>query len=365
MKEELLLELINKLRERKQEWNTVDAKQGLSLQEMGEKAEFVKDVVAMANNREPSYIVIGLADGTFTDVGKLSQHFTKNNLNQFLADKIDPPVVVDYQEFTITGNEYGVVEINGVNAPYIVRCDISSTKTDRKRISIYKGTIFVRHGDRTEGISRPELDEMFKWRGPKEFEHETERAKQIVLGRPQHWEFSLTEELLSSKLAQVRRSFDDLKKGLIYKKTTNISGRDCTQWLMSKCEDLVALLTLVGILLNQELTAAWGKPGEAGDAVEIKRVSDKLVSACNGLLEWEVELRAVVPPKPFLNVRHMMEGWAFPYFEMIESLPVKLRGILQQPGGTHKIEYILEAPNNIQEVMAEIARLAQHPEELL
>ena len=60
-----------------------------------------------------------------------------------------------------------------------------------------------------------------------------------------------------------------------------------------------------------------------------------------------------------------MEGWAFPYFEMIESLPVKLRGILQQPGGTHKIEYILEAPNNIQEVMAEIARLAQHPEELL
>ena len=54
---------------------------------------------------------------------------------------------------------------------------------------------------------------------------------------------------------------------------------------MSKCEDLVALLTLVGILLNQELTAAWGKPGEAGDAVEIKRVSDKLVSACNGLLE--------------------------------------------------------------------------------
>ena len=38
---------------------------------MGEKAEFVKDVVAMANNGEQSYLIIGLEDGTFADVGSL------------------------------------------------------------------------------------------------------------------------------------------------------------------------------------------------------------------------------------------------------------------------------------------------------
>src|SRR6266516_8210109 len=104
MEEKKLLEIIRELRSKGREWKTVDAKQELKLQELGEKAEFVKDVVAMANNGEPSYIVIGLRDGTFTDIGALTYHHLKNNLNQFLADKIDPPVVVDYQEFTVNGN---------------------------------------------------------------------------------------------------------------------------------------------------------------------------------------------------------------------------------------------------------------------
>lgn len=101
MKEELLQEIINRLRENRQEWNTVDAKQELSKQELGEKAEFVKDVVAMANNREPSYIIIGLFDSTFTAVGKLSRHFNKNELNQFLVDKVDPPIVVNIRNLQL------------------------------------------------------------------------------------------------------------------------------------------------------------------------------------------------------------------------------------------------------------------------
>src|SRR5438067_39576 len=118
MEEKDLLEIISKLRAKGMEWQTVDAKQELILIGNGEKAEFVKDVLAMANNGEKSYIVIGLQDGTFADIGRLSHHHLKNNLNQFLTDKIDPPVVVDYQEFIINGNEYGLIEIIGYNPPY-------------------------------------------------------------------------------------------------------------------------------------------------------------------------------------------------------------------------------------------------------
>lgn len=203
---------------------------------------------------------------------------------------------------------------------------------------------------------------MFKWRGPKEFEHETERAKQIVLERPAYWEYSLTEELLSSGLIQVRRSFDDLKKGLSYRKTVRIPNTDCPKWLMSKMEDFLTLLVLVGALMTGELKVAW----RSGNAVEIKRVADKLISVCNQLLEWEIELRAVVPPEPFLRIRRMMEGWTFQYFDAIESVPVKLRNIIEQPGeSTHTIEYVLEPPNNFEEIKNEIEELAKHLYKLL
>ena len=115
MEEKDLLEIISKLRAARRESKTIDAKQELKLQEKGEKAEFVKDVAAMANNGAESYIAIGLYDGTFADVGQLSRHFLKNDLNQFLADKIDPPIAVDYREFVINGNEYGLIEIVGYN----------------------------------------------------------------------------------------------------------------------------------------------------------------------------------------------------------------------------------------------------------
>jgi Putative DNA-binding domain len=154
--------IIESLQKIGRESRNIDAKQELVLRELGEKAEFVKDIVAMANNAEPSFIVIGLKDGTFTPIGKIVQSYSQNDINQILSDKIDPPVVVDYREVEIDGSEYGFIEVHGVNPPYIVARDVVHGSTDRKKARVYKGTMFVRHGDRTEGISRTELEEIFK-----------------------------------------------------------------------------------------------------------------------------------------------------------------------------------------------------------
>ena len=117
MQKSELVEIIRRLQAIGQESKTVDAKQEIGLKEVGAKAEFVKDIVAMANNGEPSFLIVGLADGTFTPVGTLNYHYNKNDLNQLLVDKIDPPLTVDYQEFTIDENEYAVIEIYGTNPP--------------------------------------------------------------------------------------------------------------------------------------------------------------------------------------------------------------------------------------------------------
>jgi len=156
--------IIERLRTIGRESHNIDAKRELTLRELGDKAEFIKDIVAMANNGETSFIIIGLEDGSFAPIGSIAQRYTKNDINQIISDKIDPPVVVDYREITINGNEYAFIEINGTNPPYIVARDIVHNPTDRKRVRVSKGTIYVRHADRTEGISRAELEEMLKKR---------------------------------------------------------------------------------------------------------------------------------------------------------------------------------------------------------
>lgn len=365
MEESDLIEIIQRLQATRQEWKTVDAKQELTLEQVGDKAEFVKDVIAMANNREPSYLVIGLKNGAFSPVGTLSYHYEKNDLNQILADKVDPPLVVQYQEFTIGGNEYAVVEIVGYNPPYIVARDLIHNRRDRKRVRIHKGTMYVRHEDRTEGISRAELEELFRSKLRKEFENETERALQLALNQPDFWEYLLTAELLQAKVARVRRDLTDLERGLVYKRTAHMNGADFLNWASSKCADLSSLTTLLTTAINGEIPVSWGEPGKPGDPLEIKRAVDKVVSACNEILEWESDLRSVVPPDPFVPLRQMMAGWTSQAFGQIESLSAKLLKPFEQPDprGQYVIEITFDPPLNIDEVMAKIERLKNHPEE--
>jgi hypothetical protein len=365
-KDELLI-IINKLRTTQKEWNAVDAKRKIAIKEMGEKAEFVKDVVAMANNGEQSYLIIGLEDGTFADVGNLSCHYTKNDLNQFLVDKIDPPVIVDYTEFEMNGNEYAVIEIFGENPPYIVAQDLICHKTDKKRMRIHKGTIFVRHDDRTEGISRIELEKMLQRKGiRKEFETETEHAQQLVRDRPDFWEYRLTAELLKTRIENFKRAFENLNKGLLYKRTSMMQGREFVNWLRMRSRDLTSLIALLKVVFTEEFPSSWGKPpDEAGDPLSIKAAVDKVSSAFDEMLEWESDLRSVLPPEPCLHLKRMLEGWTLDVFEGIERIPKALTAPLEEPNPTGKrtIKIVINGPANIEEALAEMDRLTRQPVE--
>jgi len=351
MVEKDLLEIISKLRAKGMEWTTVDAKQELSLTGNGEKAEFVKDVTAMANNGEKSYIVIGLQDGTFADIGTLSNHYLKNNLNQLLEGKIDPPVIIDYQEFTVNGNEYGLVEIIGYNPPYIVARDFIANPGDRKQTKIYKGTIFIRHEDRTEGISRAELDELLKNRGiRKEFENETEYAQHLIFDHPYGWEYLLTAELLKSKLLPIKRRFADLQRGLVYRRTAPIQeGAEFIYWMRSKCDDLANLAQMAAKIIIEEIPASWGLPGVAGEPLEIRHAVDALTSVCNELVEWEADTRYVIAPSPFQSLKEKMQGWTSQFLDEVDSSSDKLTEIFKQPNpkGEYTIMLVFKEPGSI------------------
>lgn len=361
MDQDELVDIIRKLQQIRQEWNTVDAKQDISLKEVGAKAEFVKDVVAMANNGKPSFLIIGLEDGTFNPVGTLNHRHKKNDINQILADKIDPPITVGYQEFVIDGNEYAVIEIYGQNPPYIVARDLVHSPQDRKRVRIDKGTIYVRHEDRTEGISRFELEKYFKGRLRKIFENETEYALHLALNKPDHWEYLLTAELLQSKFDLIRRGFDELEKGLLYKRAAKMNGIEFLKFSGERCSGIISLIGVLKTVVSKEMPESWKEEGGHIDPLNIKQVVDQLYSACNELLKWEIDFRSVIIPDSFHYLRKMIEGWALQCFSQIERLPEKLLKIPEfaenYPDGVYNITIILDEPINLKQALTELNRL--------
>lgn len=367
MDENKLLELIKKLRVSKREWKTLDAKQDLILKEQGDIAEFVKDIAAMANNFEISYLLVGLEDKTFSDVGVLSNHYTKADINQLLEGKIDPPVIIDYQEFQVGFSEYAIIEIFGNNPPYIIARDIVHNKTDRKQKRIYKGTIFVRHEDRTEGISRSELEVLLRKGLRNEFENETDKAIVLAFEQPDHWEYLLTAELLISRIALIKDELSEIENGKTFRKSKRITGLEFIDWSQAMLDDLMALGGQLIKTYNDDFQIAWGKPGESGDPIAIKRVADKIFLICRNLLEWELELRATNVPDALLPLKRMFEGWASHYILAIESTPGKLLKPFEtpNPSGQYTVDIVITDPPNAKDVETEIARLKKNPKKLL
>lgn len=57
--------LLKNLKQDDTESATVDVKADLPLDTLGDRAFFIRHIAALANNREPSYLVIGVQDKTW------------------------------------------------------------------------------------------------------------------------------------------------------------------------------------------------------------------------------------------------------------------------------------------------------------
>ena len=155
-----IIELI----EEAKEGPTLDYKEDLLLAKDGDKAEFVKDVIALANSGELAHIIIGVEDVTGKPVG-LKTTCTAERLNQILKDKCDPPIIVEYVEKKVLGYEVGVIEIKGEKPPYIVSVPDKYggrfSTNPNKSFHIQRGTVYVRNYNMNQGAKRADLDKIF------------------------------------------------------------------------------------------------------------------------------------------------------------------------------------------------------------
>ena len=156
-------EIIELIR-RAEEGPWLDYKEDLPLQSDGDKAAFVKDVIALANGGEKAHIVVGVEDGTGRPVGFKTPR-TAEQMNQILKDKCDPPISVEYVERNILGYKLGVVEIKGENPPYVVSVPDKFggplSANPQKQFYIERGTVFIRNYNINEGARRADLDKIY------------------------------------------------------------------------------------------------------------------------------------------------------------------------------------------------------------
>jgi hypothetical protein len=151
--------------ENEDEGPILDYKEDLLLETDGDKAQFVKDVLSLANSGQTAHIIIGVEDGTRKLVGIKTTHKSEQ-LNDILKVKCDPPLTVEYIEKTILGHTVGVIEISGENPPYIVAVPDKYgghlSSDPKKAFFIERGMVFVRKYNMNAGASRADLDKMFK-----------------------------------------------------------------------------------------------------------------------------------------------------------------------------------------------------------
>lgn len=139
------------------EWETtsVEFKRELHLDTADQKAEFVKDLIGLANTQASGrrWLIIGFDDKTRAYHSPPDPTLTQNRIEQILGYYTEPNLDVRYEIVSYKSAEVGVLEVlrDPKKLPYKV------TKSIGDKCRITQNQIFVRHGSQTESPSDGEL----------------------------------------------------------------------------------------------------------------------------------------------------------------------------------------------------------------
>jgi hypothetical protein len=186
-------------------------------------------------------------------------------------------------------------------------------------------------------------------------------AQQIIIDRPDFWEYKLTAELLRSSLHPIKLRWEALEKGLYAKPSEIISREAYMDWFKTRMDSMSAQVNALGGLLNGELQGSWGPPGQPGSEHEILRLSGLVSEACQRLLEWEESVRFVSVPEPFEELHELLVGIAGVIIHKAFEIPVWLTGVFssESPSGVHHFTLVVDLPEEWPDRIAAALKTAE------
>jgi len=317
-----------------------------------------RQLAGMANvaKGEPILWLIGVDEKGATIHG--AEHRELNNWYPQLVKQFDGVAPILLIDLNVNVDDKTVVALlfETTNAPFVVKVP----NTDRLEIPWREGT-------RTRSAKRAEVIRLLSLlhaQGTvlpiKEFADETPRAQALAIERPPFWEYLLTVEVLKTKLRAVRRRYDEVHSGQAFARSRIISGKEFSKLVQERMSDLIVLVELLSAVAQREIPASWGPSGVPGDPLEIKRATDRLIDACNELIEWESDIIRVRPPSAWEKIQQLLKGYTADLLTEIERLPVELGKPFEaeNPRGEYNINLVFDmGGERVEQISAETRRL--------
>jgi hypothetical protein len=193
------------------------------------------------------------------------------------------------------------------------------------------------------------------------FDHTSYLAQQIVIDKPDLWEYRLTVELLRTKLAPILARWQSLKAGLYSKPVTRVSEEEAFDWFRDRIHEASMMPDTITGVLN-EFTMSWGEPGVPGSETEILRVCELFAEACSNFLSWEEGVRFVRLSNNYEDLQTALIGTVGGFIDQIATVPAQLAMPLndEKASGTYMVGVTIALPKGWSErantALAEVQR---------
>ena len=136
-------------------------------------------------------------------------------------------------------------------------------------------------------------------------------AANIVLDKPDFWEYKLFVELLNSYMQDLTDKRFDLKYGISF--YTNVVIDDVSEvmdWIGNQTNELINLVRISTILINEAAVDAFGEQGVAGEHDKIQHVCQRFIEVYSRMIDWKLAFLTLKVEEEFDQILKMASCFA-------------------------------------------------------
>ncbi|ASP49458.1 DUF4062 domain-containing protein [Cognaticolwellia beringensis] len=136
-------------------------------------------------------------------------------------------------------------------------------------------------------------------------------AANIILDKPDFWEYKLFVELLNSYMQDLADKRFDLKYGISFNNNVVIDDvSEVMDWIGNQTDELINLIGISTILINEAAANAFGEPGVAGEHDKIQHVCQRFIEVYSRLIDWKLAFLTLKVEEEFDQILKMASCFA-------------------------------------------------------
>lgn len=296
------------IRKNKRENSRLEFKLKVDFSTPGAKAEFIRDVIALANSegespRDDGYLVVGFREGDFYEK---PAHYEGATFGQILDSNISPTLRYTYDEFTVERRRIGVLTIRpDTNLLYVVKKQLQD---ENGHVLLSSGQSWGRKADRKTGLTGEEIHKRLRDIAKRQIEEATRPLRETIekmqreagpafevkrirfeMERTSDW--SALDAYLD-KLMPYAREFDDVVKHEVLDAVREVHSRTREGMPIQVAESMQTVLMEVMPDRGGGFHYPAREPFSEGDQELLKRVEratfDMTWDACRYLRDMQV-----------------------------------------------------------------------------